>query len=53
MTEITFEWDEKKNKLNKKIHGISFDDARFVFSDPLKISCQIFIIVKKKSGGLQ
>ena len=37
MPELIFEWDEKKNKLNQKLHGISFEDARFVFNDPLKI----------------
>ena len=37
MTEIIFEWDERKNKLNQKLHGIAFEDARFVFNDPLKI----------------
>jgi uncharacterized DUF497 family protein len=36
MLEITFEWDEKKNKLNQKLHGIAFDDAKFVFNDPFK-----------------
>ena len=34
MVEITFEWDEKKNKLNQKLHGIAFEDAQFVFNDP-------------------
>lgn len=28
-----FEWDEKKNKKNKAKHGISFDEAKTVFSD--------------------
>jgi len=37
MSELIFEWDEDKNKLNKKIHGITFEDAKFVFNDPLKI----------------
>jgi len=37
MTELIFEWDEEKNKLNKKIHGIKFEDAKFVFNDPNKI----------------
>ena len=37
MSEIAFEWDEEKNKLNKKIHGISFEDAKFVFNDPFKV----------------
>ena len=34
MAEITFEWDEEKNKLNQKLHGIAFEDAKFVFNDP-------------------
>ena len=37
MLEITFEWDEEKNRQNKKLHGIGFEDAKFVFNDPLKI----------------
>jgi uncharacterized DUF497 family protein len=37
MAEITFEWDEEKNKLNQKLHGIAFEDAQFVFNDPLKV----------------
>ena len=37
MAEITFEWDEEKNKLNQKLHGIAFEDAKFVFNDPFKV----------------
>jgi len=37
MPEITFEWDEEKNKLNKKQHGIDFNDAKLVFNDPNRI----------------
>jgi len=37
MTEITFEWDEEKDKLNQQQHGISFEDAKFVFNDPFKV----------------
>ena len=37
MLEITFEWDEKKNKLNQKLHGITFEDAKFVFNDPFRV----------------
>ena len=33
-TEIRFFWDEEKNLNNIKKHGLSFDIARFVFSDP-------------------
>ena len=28
-----FEWDDEKNKLNKKKHGISFETAIWVFFD--------------------
>jgi len=31
MKEIHFEWDE--NKINKKKHGLSFEQAKEVFSD--------------------
>jgi uncharacterized DUF497 family protein len=37
MLEMYFEWDEEKNTLNKKLHGIAFEDAKFVFNDPKKI----------------
>jgi hypothetical protein len=33
MAEISFEWDEKKNILNRKKHGISFEEAQTVFVD--------------------
>ena len=35
---MVFEWDENKNQLNKRKHGISFEEAARVFVDPnLKI----------------
>ena len=33
MAEIIFEWDNKKEKSNKRKHGISFDEARTAFYD--------------------
>ena len=30
---ITFEWDTKKNEINKKKHQIAFDEAKSVFND--------------------
>jgi uncharacterized protein len=30
---ISFSWDDKKNEVNKKKHGVSFDEARTVFYD--------------------
>ncbi len=35
---MRFEWSEEKNQLNKKNHGISFEQAQEVFDDPLQIS---------------
>jgi uncharacterized DUF497 family protein len=34
---MTFEWDEDKNRLNIKKHGISFQEAVSVFADDDKI----------------
>jgi len=31
---VRFEWDEKKNRANIAKHGVGFDEARRVFSDP-------------------
>jgi hypothetical protein len=37
MAEISFEWDEEKNKRNQQRHGIRFEDAKFVFNDPCRV----------------
>ena len=31
---IHFEWDENKNRLNLRKHGVSFEEAQTVFFDP-------------------
>ncbi|HEY7391715.1 MAG TPA: BrnT family toxin [Bryobacteraceae bacterium] len=31
---VRFEWDERKNRANIAKHGIGFEEARRVFSDP-------------------
>jgi len=33
MSTITFEWDDKKSKINIKKHGITFEEAVSVFYD--------------------
>jgi len=33
MSDIRFEWDEQKNKANKRKHKVSFEDAQTVFLD--------------------
>ncbi|MBL3527057.1 MAG: BrnT family toxin [gamma proteobacterium endosymbiont of Lamellibrachia anaximandri] len=35
MDSLKFEWDEAKNASNQKKHGISFNEAKSVFSDEL------------------
>jgi uncharacterized DUF497 family protein len=35
---MDFEWDEAKNNENIVKHGISFEDARSVFADPMAIT---------------
>jgi uncharacterized DUF497 family protein len=36
--ELTFEWDEEKDKSNRRKHGVSFDEAKTVFNDPRSIT---------------
>ena len=33
MEELIFEWDENKNDINKRKHGLSFETAQEVFYD--------------------
>lgn len=33
INELSFEWNEEKNEINKKKHGISFEEAASVFFD--------------------
>ena len=33
MSDIRFEWDERKNRENKRKHKVSFEDAQTVFLD--------------------
>lgn len=35
---MRFEWDEQKNERKRTKHGVSFEEARGVFDDPLHIS---------------
>ncbi|GHV90066.1 hypothetical protein AGMMS50268_05690 [Spirochaetia bacterium] len=32
---IEFEWDDDKNAANIRKHGIAFEDAQYVFQDPI------------------
>ena len=33
MNEVVFEWDDNKNAINQKKHGVSFEEAETVFYD--------------------
>jgi uncharacterized DUF497 family protein len=35
---LGFEWDEAKDEANLKKHGVGFDEATTVFTDPLSIT---------------
>ena len=37
MGTIQFEWDENKNRINQRKHGVSFDEAKTVFYDEYAI----------------
>ncbi len=33
MTDLRFEWDEAKNRENRRKHGLSFEEAQTIFLD--------------------
>ena len=35
---IRFEWDEEKAAINLQKHGVSFEEAQTVFTDPLAVT---------------
>lgn len=35
---MEFEWDEQKDKVNRRKHGISFEEATTVWSDPSAVT---------------
>ncbi len=38
MSNLFFEWDEYKAKLNLKKHQVSFEEAKTIFDDPLAVT---------------
>ena len=38
MDRIGFEWDPQKEAANRRKHGIAFEEAITVFSDPLSLT---------------
>jgi uncharacterized DUF497 family protein len=37
---VEFTWDEHKNRVNQRKHGVSFETAILVFNDPFQVSRQ-------------
>jgi hypothetical protein len=37
MSDFLFEWDPIKAELNKRNHGVTFEEAQSVFDDPLAV----------------
>ena len=37
---MEFAWDESKNRVNQRRHGVSFETAVLVFDDPHQVSIQ-------------
>jgi uncharacterized protein len=37
---VEFAWDERKNRINKRRHGVSFETASAVFDDPYHLTRQ-------------
>ncbi len=35
---LKWQWDDEKNRINQRKHGLSFEAAQYVFSDPLALS---------------
>jgi len=35
---MKFEWDPNKEKINQQKHGVNFEQAAYVFSDPFALS---------------
>ena len=57
---MRFEWDDEKANANLKEHGVSFDEAKTVFEDPLYVDFydpdhsldeHRYIIIGESEGG--
>ena len=35
--QVHFEWDERKNRRNRRKHGVDFGTAQYAFADPQRI----------------
>lgn len=49
---MIYVWDEHKNDLNVKKHGISFEEASTVFERPIQLCLMILTIQKMRKDFL-
>lgn len=46
MNETDFEWDEIKDLINQRKHGVSFDEAQYAFLDKNRVIAKNLTIVR-------
>lgn len=49
---MEIEWDEKKDAAHQAKHGVSFEEAKTVFEDPLYVDFYDPIILTVSTGSL-
>jgi len=37
---VLFEWDDRKNRINQRKQGVSFQEAQYAFLDPDRVIAQ-------------
>ena len=40
MSDASFEWDQEKDRENRRRHGVSFEIAQYAFADPDRVIAQ-------------
>ncbi len=50
MTDLRFEWDEAKNRLNQRKHSVPFEEAKTVFFDEYALRFLIQTIRQMRTG---
>jgi uncharacterized DUF497 family protein len=47
----SFDWDPHKDVINQLKHGVSFYEAQFAFSDPLRVTQKTYRIAANTNVG--
>jgi uncharacterized DUF497 family protein len=51
VSDLRFDWYEPKNEGNQRKHGVSFEEAKTVFSDDMPSSWETWIIPTARIGS--